>query len=81
MELNAILANFTVAAAAALLTWFLTRRFMHAHYVTLQALQFETGKNELIDKTKTTVLKGEDFQARLEIEYRRGKEDGQATEL
>ena len=54
---------------------------MSRHYETIKALDFEKRRNALIDETKEIAILGPDFAARLDNEYRRGKEDGQKIEL
>lgn len=68
-------------ATTALVSWYLTRRFISRHYETTKALDFEKQRNALIDATKKTAVTGPDFEARLDNAYRRGKDDGQKAEL
>jgi flagellar biosynthesis/type III secretory pathway protein FliH len=71
---------FTIAATAPL-TWYLTRRFISRHYETAKALEFEKQRNKLINETKDAAIHSADFAARLDNEYRRGKDDGHKAEL
>lgn len=71
---------FTIATTAPF-TWYLTRRFISRHYETAKALEFEKQRNKLIDETKDAAILSADFAARLDNEYRRGKDDGHKAEL
>lgn len=81
MQLEIVLTVIPTVAVTALATWYLTRRFIGLHYEATKALDFERNKNSLINETKENTMLGADFKARLDNEYRRGKEDGQTAEL
>jgi hypothetical protein len=81
MQPDNVLTVIPTVAATALVTWYLTRRFISRHYETTKALDFERKRNALIDKTKESAVLGPDFAARLDNAYRQGKEEGQKAEL
>lgn len=68
-------------AMIAPLTWYLTRQSVSRHYETTKALEFEKQRNRLIAETKDAAIASVDFAARLDNEYRRGKDDGHKAEL
>jgi hypothetical protein len=81
MQSDITLAVIPTAITTALVTWYLTKQFISRHYETAKALDFERQRNALIHQTKETILLGEDFEARLDNEYRKGKDEGQKAEL
>lgn len=81
MQLETLIAVFITVATTAPITWYLTRRFISHHYETAKALEFEKQRNGLIAETKDAATVSPDFAARLDNEYRRGKDDGQKAEL
>lgn len=81
MQLDIPIAVVFTIAATVPLTWYLTRRFISRHYETVKALEFEKQRNKLIDETKNAAILSADFEARLDNEYRRGKDDGHKAEL
>jgi hypothetical protein len=81
MQSDTVLTVISTVAATALVTWYLTRRFISRHYETAKALDFERKRNALINEIKDTIVLGPDFAARLDNAYRRGKDEGQKAEL
>lgn len=81
MQPETIFTVIPTIAVTALVTWYLTQRFISRHFETTKALDFEKKKNALIDETKERAALGPDFEARLDNAYRRGKDDGQKVEL
>jgi hypothetical protein len=81
MQPDTILVCILAAVLTAIVTWYLTRKFMARHYETVKSLDFEVKRNSLVDETREAVVASADFTIRLENEYRRGREDGQKAEL
>ena len=81
MQPETLIAVVTTVATTTPITWYLTRRFVSRHYETAKALEFEKQRNALIAETKDAATLSADFAARLDNEYRRGKDDGQKAEL
>jgi hypothetical protein len=81
MQADIFLTAIPAVTATALVTWYLTRRFVSQHYETTKALDFEKKRNALIDETKESAVLGADFAARLDNAYRQGKEEGHKAEL
>lgn len=81
MSNQLLLQLIAAVICTALVTWYLTKRFISGHYESVNALDFEKKRNALINDVKGSAVIGPDFEARLDNEYRRGKDDGQKAEL
>ena len=81
MQPDTLLTIVPTVVVTALTTWYLTQRFISRHHETEKALDFERQRNALIDQTKEKAVLGPDFEARLDNAYRKGKDDGQKSEL
>lgn len=81
MQPETLIAVVITVAITMPITWYLTHRFISRHYETAKALEFEKQRNGLIAETKDAAALSADFAARLDNEYRRGKDDGQKAEL
>jgi hypothetical protein len=81
MQPETLIAIVTTIATTTPITWYLTCRFISRHYETAKSLEFEKQRSGLIAETKDAATLSADFAARLDNEYRRGKDDGQKAEL